>query len=294
MEFLETMRWLIIPLMSAVIGVFTNYIAVKMLFRPYRAKYIGKLRIPFTPGIMPRRQSALAKGLGQMVSNSLVREEDLKHALSSEEMSHTVARAILAFPSIRVSAETCFEDGYEAKRDKVLDFLADRILAAIVAMNVGDVIAAEAKNAVSGFTARNPLLSMFVNDAMIAGLTAPIGEKVTAFLEGNGKEKLRAALAEEVEKIDDKPIAELLRDKDEAERVLVGLYRRLVDKYAGAIAAQFHIAEIVEKKINAMPPQDLEALVLSVMKKELNAVIWLGGVIGLILGLVSLFINRGF
>ena len=282
------------PVMSAVIGVFTNYIAVKMLFRPYRAKYIGKFRIPFTPGIMPRRQSALAKGLGGMVSNSLVREEDLKRALTSEEMSHTVARAILAFPSIRVSTENCFEGGYEAKRDKVLDFLADKILVAILAMDVGGVIAAEAKNAVGGVTKRNPLLAMFVNDTMIAGLAAPIGEKVNAFLETEGKEKLRAALAEEVARIDDKPIAELLRDKEEAEKILVGLYRRLVDKYAGAIAAQFHIAEIVEEKINAMPPEDLEALVLSVMKKELNAVIWLGGVIGLILGLVSLFINQGF
>ena len=40
-----------------------------------------------------------------------------------------------------------------------------------------------------------------------------------------------------------------------------------------------------------MPPEALEALMLSVMKKELNAVIWLGGIIGLILGTVSVLMN---
>ena len=40
-----------------------------------------------------------------------------------------------------------------------------------------------------------------------------------------------------------------------------------------------------------MPPEALEELLLSVMKKELNAVIWLGGAIGLILGAVSAIMN---
>ena len=73
---------------SAIIGLFTNYIAVKMLFRPYRPKYIGKWRIPFTPGIVPRRQEALAKGLGRMVSESLVKTEDLKKALLSDDLQN--------------------------------------------------------------------------------------------------------------------------------------------------------------------------------------------------------------
>jgi uncharacterized membrane protein YheB (UPF0754 family) len=40
-----------------------------------------------------------------------------------------------------------------------------------------------------------------------------------------------------------------------------------------------------------MPPEALEALMLSVMKKELNAIIRLGGAIGLVLGVVSVLAN---
>lgn len=295
MDTMEIISMIIVLVMSAVIGIFTNYIAVKMLFRPYRAKYIGKFKIPFTPGIMPRRQPALARALGEMISNSLVRSEDLKNALLSDEISHTIARGILSFPSVKHSALSLFgEEAYESKREVVLDFLTDRILQGILAMNVGEVIANEAANAVNDFTAKNPLLAMFVNDATVKQLSAPIGEKVTVFLEGDGRLKLREALVKELEPFEDKPVAEWVSDTEAFERIVVGLYRRLVDKYAASVASQFHIAEIVEEKVNAMPPEALEALMLSVMKKELNAIIWLGGIIGLILGGVSVLFNFVF
>lgn len=287
----EGLKIVISLVISAVIGVFTNYIAVKMLFRPYRPKYIGKWRIPFTPGIMPRRQGALAKGLGRMVSESLVRSEDLKKALLSDEISQTIANGILSFPSIRISGQALLGEGYDEKRDVVLDYLTDKILQGILAMNVGEVIANEASGAVQGFASKNPLVSMFVNDAMIAQLTEPIGKKVTIFLETDGRAKLRAALKEELAGYEDKPIAELVRNTEAFKRVVISLYCRLVDKYAASIASQFHLAEIVEEKINAMPPEALEDLILSIMKRELTAVVWLGGVIGLLMGVISVVLN---
>ena len=42
------------PLVGALIGFITNVLAIKMLFRPLRPHYLFGLRIPFTPGILPR------------------------------------------------------------------------------------------------------------------------------------------------------------------------------------------------------------------------------------------------
>ena len=47
---------------------------------------------------------------------------------------------------------------------------------------------------------------------------------------------------------------------------------------------------MIEKKINEMDMLEVERLVLSVMKKELDAVVALGAVIGFALGLVNVFI----
>ena len=51
-----------------------------------------------------------------------------------------------------------------------------------------------------------------------------------------------------------------------------------------------HIAGTVESKINGMNVSELEALCLSVMKKELNAIVNLGALIGFIIGIVNSFI----
>jgi uncharacterized membrane protein YheB (UPF0754 family) len=54
--------WLLVapPVVGGVIGYFTNDIAIKMLFRPYRPWYVGKQRVPFTPGLIPSNQERLA------------------------------------------------------------------------------------------------------------------------------------------------------------------------------------------------------------------------------------------
>ena len=90
--FFEWMRFLSGPLIGALIGYLTNWLAVKMLFRPRKALYIGKWHVPFTPGVIPRRKGALAKALGRMVSEMLVKKEDLKESLCSESVSRTVAK----------------------------------------------------------------------------------------------------------------------------------------------------------------------------------------------------------
>ena len=53
------------PVIGAVIGYFTNYIAVKMLFRPLKPVKIGGRTLPFTPGIIPKGKPRLAKALGK-------------------------------------------------------------------------------------------------------------------------------------------------------------------------------------------------------------------------------------
>ncbi|OIJ21381.1 hypothetical protein BKP45_00965 [Anaerobacillus alkalidiazotrophicus] len=68
---------------GALIGGITNSIAIKMLFRPYRAIYVGRIRLPFTPGLIPKRREELAKQLGKLVVNHLLTVEGLKKKLES-------------------------------------------------------------------------------------------------------------------------------------------------------------------------------------------------------------------
>ena len=280
------------PLIGAAIGLLTNWIAVRMLFIPRKALYIGKWRVPFTPGVIPRRQEALARALGNTVSESLVRKEDLKRTLCSNAVSRTVAQSVLSLPSVQSIGTRVLGGRYEEKRDAALDFVTDKLLDGILAVDLGDVIAKEASNAVAGYAAANPLVRMFVSDQMIAQLTAPIADKVTDYLQTKGREKLRDTLAAELAPVENKPVRELVQNPEKFETVIVGFYRNLVNEYADAVVDHFHIERIVEDKIRAMEPRDLENLVLTVMKKELNALIWLGIPIGFIMGCITTLINH--
>ena len=66
------------PVAGAVIGYFTNDVAINMLFRPYHPIYIGKRRLPFTPGLIPRNQERLARRVADTIMGSLLTPEELQ------------------------------------------------------------------------------------------------------------------------------------------------------------------------------------------------------------------------
>lgn len=84
MGFLWTL--LFMAFIGALIGGLTNHLAIKMLFRPHEAKYIGKWRLPFTPGLIPKRRDELAMQLGKTVTNYLLTPETFRKKLLTPDM----------------------------------------------------------------------------------------------------------------------------------------------------------------------------------------------------------------
>lgn len=66
---------------GAIIGGMTNSLAIRMLFRPYQPVIIGKWKLPFTPGLIPKRRNELANQLGKMVVDHLLTPEGMKKKL---------------------------------------------------------------------------------------------------------------------------------------------------------------------------------------------------------------------
>ena len=54
------LKYIAAPLIGALIGYCTNYIAVKMLFRPRHEKYFFGHKVPLTPGAIPKGKTRLA------------------------------------------------------------------------------------------------------------------------------------------------------------------------------------------------------------------------------------------
>lgn len=80
MEIQTYLPYLLPPFVGALIGYVTNYIAIRMLFRPLRPWRILGLRLPLTPGIIPAKRGELARKMGEMVGEHLLTAEDVGQA----------------------------------------------------------------------------------------------------------------------------------------------------------------------------------------------------------------------
>src|SRR5689334_20635038 len=71
--------WLAVPAIGGVIGYVTNWIAVKMIFRPIRERRFLGIRIQ---GLIGRRQKELARSIGNVVGSHLVEHKDIVRGLN--------------------------------------------------------------------------------------------------------------------------------------------------------------------------------------------------------------------
>lgn len=71
--------WITIPAIGGLIGWSTNWLAVKMIFRPIEPTSILGFRVQ---GLVGRRQHELAKAIGRVVGNHLVEHKDVVKSLN--------------------------------------------------------------------------------------------------------------------------------------------------------------------------------------------------------------------
>ncbi len=89
--------YILAPLVGSIIGYITNDIAIKMLFRPHKARYLFGHKIPFTPGIIPKEKANIAASVGATISANLMNREVLEKNLLSEEMMQKIDESLHRF-----------------------------------------------------------------------------------------------------------------------------------------------------------------------------------------------------
>lgn len=288
------------PLVGAFIGYVTNYIAVKMLFRPLNPVKIGKRTLPFTPGIIPRRKPALAKALGKAVGTTLLTKEDLKAILLCEEVKERITELVctqlnaLFDKEITVKEQALLlaeEEQYEEARQQMLDTMTDKILERVLEMEIGNFIIESAKKGIKE-KVTNPFVTMFLNNDIIDSLAQPIGEYIEQAIQEDGREYIKPMVEKEIESFEEKSIREISEkipfQFSKIREQIESIYTKGMERFSDTVLEQFQVEKIVEQKVNEMSVKDLEQLVLSVMKDELQAIVNLGALIGFLLGILNI------
>ena len=94
---LKLLPFVLPPLLGAVIGYVTNALAIRMLFRPLTERRFLGMRVPLTPGVIPRQRHQLAHSIARMVSTKLLTEEVLIARLHDPEFTRVLETSVGRF-----------------------------------------------------------------------------------------------------------------------------------------------------------------------------------------------------
>ncbi len=278
------------PLIGAIIGYFTNFLAVKMLFHPRTEKKLFGRTLPFTPGVIPKNKPRLAHAIGQAVANVLLTKEDIAGLLTDDTLNQAstalvAGSGVFSTGTVEDLARRAGIEDLNTQRAE--DLLTDQIWESLQGMDFGGTVEQKARE----LLAAKPMLAFLPLDSILASVTGKVNEFVAS---EECRAKIAAAVHEKAEQMLHAPSGELLNSMNlsetEVEGFLSATIRKLADSGLEPLMERINIAGIIEEKINAMDVADFEDLVMSVMKNELNAIVNLGFFIGLIIGIVNIFI----
>ncbi len=295
---MDRLTFLLTPLLGSLIGYITNSLAVKMLFRPYRSLYIGKFHIPFTPGMIPKRQGELSASMGKMVQDHLLTSEEIQNKLLSESVrSGIIAEVSSAFFSAlkgatiqQVLTESVGSSEAERIREYTAGWISRRILSEIHSMDLNRLLVQE----IQPFIEKNlgALAVLFMSGNAVESISGAAADRIREILDTDGERLLQPLVEKEIQELSDLDLDGMLSDsgisQEQIKLSLTKIYDRVVSRDLGNVFSALDVASIVEDRINRMDVRELEDLIFSIMKRELNAIVNLGGLIGFVLGCLSL------
>ena len=279
------------PIIGSIIGYCTNYIAVKMLFYPRNEVKVCGHKVPFTPGAIPKGKPRLAKTVGNVVANTLLTEEDIKQRILSPETEEAVIDKVMTELSNKIYVEIgriCknYEE-YGELKENLSNAFTDQIMDSIGKIDLKNTIVNEAGRVIKE-KVNGTMLAMFLSDEMLNSFIQPVGVELEAYIAENGKDFIQKEVNEKIMTFEQKSILDLCNEMNVEESkirdAIRSIYRNASEDAVVSVLKNVDISTMIEGKINDMKTEDLERMVLTVMKKELDTIVNLGALIGFILG----------
>lgn len=295
------LKVLIAPLLGGIIGYVTNDLAIKMLFRPRNPIYIGKFHVPFTPGLIPRQKSRIAKSIGKVISEQLLNLDTLKEIALSEQtigqIREKIGTLIYSFANDSRTISELLElrfsaDQINSRMDDIEKKAAEFISGKFIQENIGNIVVESIFNSF----AENEIINKFTAFFWDSSKADMAKKKVSEIINWMVEEKVPDLIYSEIEKnkkvLLETPIKELcvrcLDQKDTIIDWILGIYITLIEENMEELLKTINVEKIVVEKINSFDAIQLEDMIFGIMRRELKAIVYLGAGIGFFMGFINL------
>lgn len=252
------------PVVGAVIGYITNDIAIRMLFKPHQAKYIFGMRVPFTPGIIPKEKSRIATAIGKAVSENLMNREVLEKSLLSDEMMVKIGNAIDEFVTTQSQNNETIEqfalhylpqEDIDAMRNNVSNGIINAVTEKLQDRNLGTSIARLATEHVLAKT-RNSLAGRLGAEPIVKAVAKPLeqllAKNINEILQNNSQEMVESLVRQESNRLMGMTMSSLTSGHDDqVEQVKSGVmnaYKTVITEHLPRILEDIDICSIIEER----------------------------------------------
>ncbi|MCM1520982.1 MAG: DUF445 family protein [Lachnoclostridium sp.] len=292
------------PLIGAVIGYITNDIAIRMLFRPRRPRFIGRWQVPFTPGLIPKEKARIAASIGDAVSKNLMNTEVLQQWLLSDEMTGKIRSSINSYIDARRSDRRSIEQFLESflkpseievLRRETISTATSHIHRALASSYLGDKIASIVVDHAIAKIDRG-FLGIFAADKLLQAISRPLAsmlaKNIDEMLRSNSYSIVGGIISDFADNLLDMRVCNIVAENEDrltqASDTLLNIYRAIVTERLPRILEAIDISRIIETRINDMDVEESERIILEVARKELKAIVWLGALLGFLMGCINL------
>ncbi|MDR2144498.1 MAG: DUF445 domain-containing protein [Treponema sp.] len=262
--------FIIAPLAGALIGYVTNAIAVRMLFRPLKEIRIAGLRLPFTPGILPRQRRRLADSIGAMVERELFTPEVLAERLAGGEVREKLGRIFLSMAGKKA------EEWYPGAVSELVVFLSTPKIREILESH-----------------GRAFLNRVVLSLNVFQRFFVTVGKYDTTL-----KEKMPVIIEDLLRGLEAMLRSETLKEK------LLGFCGQSLEKALGAgvlsagqlagILDSVNVQALVRDRIDKLDMLQVEGIILDLLAGELKWINLFGAVLGALIGIVQILISALF
>lgn len=291
------------PAVGAVIGGITNNLAIKMLFRPYKALYIGKWQMPFTPGIIPKEKDNIAKKIGEVICNELLNSDVLSQTLLSDQMLAKI-EASLDGVLLRMQSDDRhlselllqYVESADMQRMsiRIEEDVTEAIYVKMDSPQLGKQVAKLAVGQVIENLSQARLggrLSAIALDMFRDSVENFLSKAINDMLHNNAKTMVGDLVHQESERLMSLPVRTLAEGKEEllaqVKSGLLKAYRMLVTESLPKMLEALDIKRVVEDRIKSLDMAETERIILDVVDKQLKYLVWLGVVLGFFMGFVT-------
>ncbi len=346
------MNIFLIPIIGGIIGYFTNWLAIKMIFRPYEEKHILGVKVPFTPGLIAVERKRITEQIGFVVTNHLLTDQAIKNKILEFDFNESAKKIILSLENEIKSNDSTFEaiikdllnDEYDNKltelNNSITNYLTSSankqktddellvlendlrtmlpdILIVIKTVfennlyNIDSIIISILDDVIKNFTkGLGALFAGFINSEAIYVL---LQQKIVSSIENDSDAIINKVIeiAYESNTDENEPfniqnvtsvaIRNLMQTKvssvsfifdflknDEVNNKISDAIKKYLSEETDNIIKNIDLNTLIVEKMDEMSLSEIEELIMSISKREIKAITNIGGVLGFVIGLITI------